>query len=204
VRAQPRSHGLPSMSKRKRREIRERKQRELLKRWLPDRKKLKALFITNWLALSGIVVPVLAGFVFYYMTVAQPDIRFVTEGDIEIADTQKKENTETSLERLSIRFKNLSFRAGYIDRVEFVPTSVSSYTIKVLEVQKVSIGWGEQKEIWVTYTATYHPEEILTEKAKSGEELAFEVRAYDNTGKLIRDMSGAVGSHRLKIGFTFR
>jgi hypothetical protein len=191
------------MSKRKRREIRERKQRELLKRWLPDRKKSKAFFIKNWLALSAIVAPVFAGFVVYYMTVAQPDIRFVTEGDIEIADIQKKDNTETSLARLSIRFKNLSFRSGYIDRVEFVPTSVSSYTIKVLEVEKVSIGWGEQKEIWVTYTDTYQ-EELITEKAKSGEELAFEVRAYDNTGKLIRDMSGAVGSHRLKIGFTFK
>lgn len=180
------------MSKRKRRETRELKQRELLKRWLPDRKNLKAFFNKNWLTLSAIVAPVLAGFVVYYMTVAQPDIRFVTEGDIVLADIQKKDNTETSLQRLSILFKNLSFRAGYIDRVEFVPTSVSSFTIKVLEVEKVSIGWGEQKEIWVTYTATDHQEE---------EKVAFEVRAYDNTGKLIRDISGAVGSHQLRIGF---
>jgi hypothetical protein len=192
------------MSKRKRREIHERKQRELRKRWVPDRKKLKAFFIKNWLALIAIVAPVLAGFVIYYITVAQPDIRFVTEGDIEITDIQRKGNTETSLARLSIRFKNLSFRSGYIDRVEFIPTSVSSYTIKVLEVEKVSIGRGEEKEIWVTYTDTYYREEILYEKFRKGEELAFEVRAYDNTGKLIRDMSGAVGSHRLKIGYTFK
>jgi hypothetical protein len=189
------------MSKRKRREIRERNQRELRKRWLPDRKKLKVFFIKNWLGLTAIVAPVLAAFVVYYITVSQPDIRFVTEGDIKITDVHRKDNTETSLERLSIRFENLSFRSGYIDRVEFVPTSVSSYTIKVLEVEKVSIGWGEQKEIWVTYTATY-PQEEITEKEKSGEELAFEVRAYDNTGRLIRDISGAVGSHRLKIAFT--
>ena len=169
---------------------------------MPDRKTLKAFFIKNWLALSAIVVPVIAGFAVYYMTMVQPDIRFVTEANIEVADARQKDKTVTSIERLSIRFKNLSFRSGYIDRVEFIPTSVSSYTIKVLDVEKVIIGWGEEKEIWVTYTTTYHQEEILTEQTKSGEDLAFEVRAYDNTGKLITDMSGAVGSHRLKIGFS--
>src|SRR6185503_18488450 len=92
-------------------------------------------------------------------------------------------------------------RSGYVDRVEFIPTSVSDYAIKVLEVEKISIGWGEEKEIWVTYTATYNAKEIITEEEKRGKYLEFEVRAYDNTGKVIRDMSGALGSHRLKISF---
>jgi hypothetical protein len=189
------------MSKKRRREIRERSRRELLWRWLLGRKKSKPFFSKNWLALCAIVAPVVAGFVVYYLTVAQPDIRFVTEANIEIADEQMKDATVNSIEKLSIRFKNLAFRSGYIDRVEFIPTSVSSYGIKVLEVQKVSIGWGEEKEIWVTYTTSYRHEEMMAEQQKRGGDLAFEVRAYDNTGKLIRDISGAVGSHPLKFSF---
>jgi len=189
------------MNKKKRRQIRERKKHEQLRRWLPDPKMLQAFFAKNWPALGAIVVPVIAGFVIYYMTVAQPDIRFVTEANLEVLDHQQKGNIGTSIQKLSIRFKNLSFRPGYVDKVEFVQTSVTSYVLKVLEVEKVSIGWGEEKEIWVKYTDTYHDEEVLTEQERRGEDLAFEVRAYDNTGKLIRDMSGAVGSHPIKFSF---
>lgn len=189
------------MSKRKRRQNRERTKRKQFKRWLRHPRRLKAYFVKNWLALGAIVVPVFAGFVIYHMTVAQPDIRFVTEADLQAVDQQRKDSTTTSIERLSIRFKNLSFRSGYVDRVEFIPTSVSAYIVKVLEVEKVSIGWREEKEIWVKYTATYHAEEVIAEEERRGKYLAFEVRAYDNTGKLITDMSGAVGSHPLQITF---
>jgi len=115
----------------------------------------------HWLAISGIIIPIIASFLIYHLSYLEPDIRFINPHDFAQVDRRLKDNKfdvsyqDVSYQKGTFQFKNLSTKAGYVDKVEFVPSSLALNTeVRVLEIERVRIGWGEEKDIEIKWMAT--------------------------------------------------
>ncbi len=193
------------MSKKKRQQNREQKKREELKRWLPDWKRVKTFLGTHWLGLLGILVPLIAAFVIYYFTVAEPDIRVTEWVKVEETDNRLNDGISETYCKVILRFKNFSSKAGYVDRVEFNPASLSpSISVKVLDVDKVRIGWREERDILMRFILTKDIRSIAHEEPDGPMTVNLTIKAYDNTGKLILNMRDTSQTGRLQVDINKR
>ncbi len=88
-----------------------------------------------------------------------------------------------------LRIKNMSFKSGHIDNVEFTPTTLAKgFSVSLVSIDKETIGWGEEKlielRIAMTINVDFQTEFVRTAGADN-QDIAVEARLYDNTGKLI-------------------
>jgi len=84
-----------------------------------------------------------------------------------------------------LRFKNISFRSGFVDRVSFVPLNENVISeFRLIDVDKSTLRWGEEREIAVRYDLVLTPE-TCSQLAQKREFITWQVRFYDNVGKLI-------------------
>jgi hypothetical protein len=150
-------------------------------------KSAKQFLKKNWIAVLGIIVPVVSGFVIYYLTVQEPDIRFARAESITIRDKELKDNRVVTYVTGEFRFKNLSSKAGYVAAVDFIPTSLTSnWIVNVLDIEKVSFGWREEKTIRIQWTFSAELTGLRQEYYfGTGDDVTLDAKFYDNTGKQI-------------------
>lgn len=176
-----------------------RKERQRRRRKVPDIKRrateiligIKKFSWKHWLTVTGILIPVAASFAIYYLSLLDADIRVVKVLHMQEVDSIVQEQKYSlSYQAGVFRFKNFSFKSGFVDKLEFVPNSLSSgLDIKVLEVEKKPIGWREETDIRVKWVITADGAK-LTEETVQQKPLIFTGRFYDNTGRQIPDISG--------------
>jgi len=183
------------MSKKKRRENRGRKKREAKAGWLPNAKKVKKFLTAHWVALLGILISVITGFVIYYLNTAEPDIRFIHgAGRYEQIEKKYRDGKLLTYQKGMVPFKNFSIKSGYVDKVQFTPSALTpSVAVEVLSVEKVSLGWGEQKSIEVRWVIIDDVESEASE-VPGKRPFILEAQFFDNKGKQIPNESGGLDS----------
>lgn len=152
--------------------------------------KLRAYFKRHSLPLISLAVTIIASFVIFYFSYAEPDLRTVVgkgASAVEIFDQKLEENDDIIFYcRYKHPFKNFSFRSGYVDKVEFNPKGLSfAPEITLRAVDKVSIGWREEAEIEVLFLMTVRAADYYRLEEVKG--IPVTVRFYDNRGNLIRN-----------------
>jgi hypothetical protein len=154
--------------------------------------RVKTYLSAHHLVLLSIFVPLVGGFITYYSVFAEPDIKH----------TESPENPATMLDRsfdpqgnaimimtYRDRFKNNSLKAGFIDRVEFVPmNTTANVEVKVTDIEKRKLSWREEQEIKITFIVKVTPEQIAAIDS-SDKYLLLAIRAFDNTGKIVGETS---------------
>ncbi len=53
------------------------------------------------------------------------------------------------------RFKNVSYKTGYVDKVEFVPVSINTIPdVKVISIRKTPISWRSEEDVEIQFIVT--------------------------------------------------
>jgi hypothetical protein len=146
-------------------------------------KKLSKLAV--WI-IPGIVVPVAV----YWLTTAEPDIRYVCGSERVIEPLDKKYDQATGTTQLYFRiidtFKNTSTKGGHIEKVEFTPIEIGVRpNIEVTHIDKENFAWREQRNIEVRFNITL-TKEMSDFMAQNNKQMAMTMKAYDNTGKSLK------------------
>jgi hypothetical protein len=157
---------------------------------------IKEFISKHFVALLSIVMSMCTSFAIYYLAYSEPDIRSVASPDgafkTSISSPIEDKGGDCFYYTTAIlKFKNLSLKSGYIDKVTFVPINENMIPeFKLIDVSRSKLGWGEEREIEVKYSAALSPD-VCTQMDERNEALVFELRFYDNTGKLIdKDSDG--------------
>lgn len=190
------------MANSKQRRTQRRKRRVQPSKWINRLKNAKKFLKKNAIALSSIIVTIITGFVIYYLSYAEPDIRIVSSEQLTTVEQKVDENRNIRmLLRSRDTYTNLSVKRGFIDKVEYTPTSLDQIpVIQVLSINKEVIGWHEEKVIEITFAMTVPMNEFITATKNGRKEIRLEQRAYDNTGKLLnRYVNGE--THPIKVAF---
>jgi hypothetical protein len=184
------------------RRTRNRRRRAQGSKWIYGLKKVKKFLRQNAIALSSIIVTVITGFVIYYLSYAKPDIRIVSSEQLVTVEQKVDEDKNIRmLMRSRDTYTNLSIKEGFIDRVEYTPTSLDQIpAIQVLSIDKEGIGWHDEKAIEITFAITIPMKEFIRATKDGRKEIRLEQRGYDNTGKLLnRYVNG--DTHPIKVAF---
>lgn len=190
------------MANSKQRRTHRRKRRAQGSKWSSGLKKAKKFLKNNAIALSSIIVTVITGFVIYYLSYAKPDIRIVSSEQLVTVEQKVDEDKNIRmLMRSRDTYTNLSIKEGFIDRVEYTPTSLDQIpVIQVLSIDKEVIGWHEEKTIEITFAITIPMKEFIRATKDGRKEIRLDQRAYDNTGKLLnRYVNG--DTHPIRVAF---
>lgn len=148
-------------------------------------RRTKKLFKANIIAIISLIISVVVSYFIFRLSSDLPDIRCV-------AYSTTKDTTEMYEGKImwfittKNRYKNFSFKSGYIDRVEYTPTSLDTLPeVKVAYIDKQQIGWREEKEIEIRSIMTVSLSSYSKALLKGNRYLELEERLYDNTGKLV-------------------
>ncbi len=92
---------------------------------------------------------------------------------------------------VSPRFKNLSLKSGYVDKVEFSPlSSISTIPdVKVTSIRRVSIGWNDEENVEVKFIVTV-PTDFNSKMKEKKVSTELIMNVFDNTGKIIERATG--------------
>ncbi|MBT1073441.1 hypothetical protein [Pelotalea chapellei] len=122
-----------------------------------------------------------------YLVNLEPNLKYSSFNYNDKLIGRKIDSKNNFLYHFSItpRFKNASFKTGYVDKVEFVPVSIETIPdVKVISIRKAPIPWRSVEDVEIQFIVTV-PTDFdakLKEKKVSTELI---VNAYDNTGKKI-------------------
>jgi hypothetical protein len=150
------------------------------------KRKLKKISKHAVWIIPGVLVPVML----YIFTASETDIRYVCDTKMVIEPLDKKDYPETDSTDLYFRvfetFKNLSFKGGHIERVEFTPLEIGiNPEIKVTHVDKENFGWREQRKVEIRFLIHLTGEMNKTMQQR-GKKMAVTMKAYDQTGKSLK------------------
>ncbi len=150
------------------------------KRQIPHKKlNLKKL---GW----GTIIALLALATAIYSNL-EPDIKYSSFNlnDKLIGRKIDKQNNFVYHYSITPKFKNLSFKKGFIDKVEFVPVSIETIPdVKVTSIRKTPISWRSEEDVEIQFIVTVPTDfDMKVKEKKVSTELI--VNAYDNTGKKV-------------------
>ena len=148
-------------------------------------------FLTNNLiAVIAILVTIIVSFTTYYLSYSEPDIHGIHDATPKIESyegTIDEMGNKVGYCRVKVRFKNLSIKNGYIDKVELIPKSIDVRPkVEIKYIEKEVLHWGEEKEIELHFVLTITPY-MYNLMFATGKGLVLDIIPYDNTGKLIKD-----------------
>lgn len=190
------------MANSRQRRKRNRRRRAQGSKWIDGLSTVKKFLRQNALALSSIIVTVITGFVIYYLSYAKPDIRVVSSEQLVTVEQKVDEDKNIRmLIRSTDTYTNFSIKEGFIDRVEYTPTSLDQIpAIQVLSIDKQGIGWHDKRAIEITFAITIPMKEFIRATKDGRKEIRLEQRAYDNNGRLLnRYVNG--DTHPIKVAF---
>lgn len=122
-----------------------------------------------------------------YVINLEPDIKYSSFNlnDKLIGRKIDKQNNFVYHYSITPRFKNLSFKKGYIDKVEFVPVSIETIPdVKVTSIRKTPINWRSEEDVEIQFIVTVPTDyDIKITQKKVSTELI--INAFDNTGKKV-------------------
>src|SRR5215207_886879 len=150
----------------------------------------------NFLTIFGLMITILASYFIYRLSYDVPDLRIVkhlAQAQLDF-DVDEKGNI-TDLRSYKFIVKNMSFKSGYIDKVEFTPNTLSkAYTINLVSIDKEPIAWRQEKVVELTVSITINKDlEAQILQVSEDRQITIDGRLYDNTGKLIS--TSLQGSH---------
>ena len=175
------------MNSRQRRRTKRQRRVSILKRLAPASRVVKRYLRKHLLALLGILIPILAAFVIYYLSYAEPDIRVAARFEvIKTLDEKPSLNGDiTSYFVMRMRFKNLSVKPGYVDKIELVPLLLNQRPITVIEIPKIMIHWREERDVDFKVAFTSNPRQYIQMYGDGAHTMTHEFKIYDNTGQSI-------------------
>lgn len=122
-----------------------------------------------------------------YLVNLEPNLKYSSFNFNDKLIGRKIDNKNNFIYYYSItpRFKNTSFKTGYVDKVEFVPVSIETIPdVKVISIRKTPIAWRSEEDVEIQFIVTVPTDfDTKLEEKKVSTELI--VNAYDNTGKKI-------------------
>ena len=140
-----------------------------------------AAFIFTLLAIIGTF------FIVYYLQYIDPDIRYAYGNSVkfEFVDRKIDNNGDFIFNvNFKIKYKNLSFKKGFVDNVEFVPISIRTLPyINTIHIDKIDLGWRDEqiieiRAIFIVPVGFIGP---LREK----KQILVEIKSFDSIGRLI-------------------
>lgn len=148
-------------------------------------------------ALLGIIISTLIPFVIYFMASPEPDIRgYVSEnpqfkylGPAMPVEDKSGDCVYYNTEKY--KFKNMSFKTGYINNVSFLLNNNNVVPeFKLMDIDRSKFTWGQEKDIEIKYSVILSPDQC-SKLRELNDSLRYEIRFYDNVGKLIdKDYNG--------------
>lgn len=122
-----------------------------------------------------------------YFVNLEPDIKYSSFkiNDKLIGRKVDSHNNFVYYYSITPKFKNLSFKRGYVDKVEFVPLSIETIPdVKIISIRKVPISWRSEEDIEIQFIVTVPTDfDMKVKEKKVSTELV--LNAFDNTGKKI-------------------
>lgn len=154
---------------------------------------LKEFIIHNFVALLTLGISVIVSVIIYYLSVLEPDIRPTKNEPVShligkpIKDKDENCNYHASFK---LPFKNLSWKSGNVDKVTFASESLEMLPkFELIEIDRSILNWDEEKDIEVKFIVK--TDAISCAKLWNGEPLVFEMKFYDNKGRLLnKDING--------------
>jgi len=157
--------------------------------------------LTIIIALIGIVLTVIG----LYWAIAQPDLRYIPNAGLEtLTVLERKLDGEGNFVysvQISPKFANLSWKPGFVDKVEFVPQSIVTLPeIKITSIDRERIFWHQEKPIEIRFLMTIPSDAAKNLNTKRELAVDQSLDVLDNTGKKVdHDQNGANG--RLRFNF---
>jgi hypothetical protein len=142
----------------------------------------------HYLALITITLACLSIVISLYGINLEPDIRLVKgAGSETFFSPPVEEESGGCLYYMSVRprFRNESFKGGYINNATFTPLTLDlEPKFELIELDKSRFGRGDEREVEMKFKLTFPPKSC--QKVASREDpFKFALYFYDNTGKLI-------------------
>jgi len=168
--------------------------------------RLKHYLWKHHLALSGILVPLIVGFLAYFTFFAEPNIKHIEhdeKGGRFIDRAFDAEGNMIMIMSYSDRFRNYSLKSGFIDKVELVPMNVlANIETKITDIEKRRIWLWQEQDVKVTFSIKISSKQVEA-IAASDKVPILGLRAFDNTGKIIGEEK-ATRPYGMGIGFGVR
>lgn len=148
----------------------------------------------NHLSLLGLLITSLVAIGIAYWTITGPDLRIFSKQPKSSKILEYKIDEQGNyVYHLScrIKFKNLSIKSGFVEKVEIAPLTISTIPeSKIISIEKTPIGWREEKEVEIRYLIII-PHTVI-ENLTHSQKVSLEVllNMFDNEGKLINKFEG--------------
>lgn len=155
--------------------------------------RIKEFIVKNFVALLSLLVAIILPIIIYQISVLEPDIRPTKNEPTSysignpVIDKDGGCNYHSSLK---LPFKNLAWKSGYVDKVTFASERSDMLPkFELVEIDRSPIDNGTEKDIEIKFIVMADP--ISCSKLWKGESLDFEMKFYDNRGKLLnKDIAG--------------
>jgi hypothetical protein len=156
--------------------------------------RLRVYLSKHYLVLLPITLTCISIGVTIYAIDLDPDIRLVRDaGSQKFFSPPVSEASGGCLYYLSIRprFKNNSFKGGYINNATFTPLTLDlDPKFDLVEIDKSKLGRGDERDVEAKFKLSL-PSDACRKVASREDPFKFAIYFYDNTGKLInQDTAG--------------
>jgi hypothetical protein len=139
-------------------------------------------------ALGALALLIIGAFLGHYLSTLEPDIRLTKAqrpDALTFLDYRVNEDGDfVFLISLRLRVKNIGWRSGFIDKVEFVPLAIETIPrIEIKHIDKRPLGWRAEQNIEVRALITVRAG--FVGPALEKKTVSLEVKAFDNHGHVV-------------------